>query len=192
MVIEVISSNTIKVILTEDDMSSYDVSFEKLDRSNPETKRLLIELISSIKAEKDVDLSSERLFVEAFPKDDGGCLLYLSMLGNNVKIATDRMTVYNTLICKISSPQALMRICTKICEQYNYIIHNSELYYDNGVYQLILQIYKKTDRKLKNMLSEFCSISGTSELEASVIREHFNCIFPIDAIEETTNKYITI
>ena len=192
MVIEVISSNTIKVILTEDDMSSYDVSFEKLDRSNPETKRLLVELISSIKSEKNIDLSSERLFVEAFPKDDGGCLLYLSMLGNNVKIQTDKTTVYNTIVCKITSPQALMQICTKICEHYNHIIHNSELYYSNGIYQLILQIYKKTDRKLKLMLNEFCNISGTSEIEASVIREHFSCIFAIDAIEETNNKYITI
>lgn len=192
MVIEVISSNTIKVILSQDDMSAYDVSFEKLDRSNPETKRLLLDLIESIKQEKDIDLSSERLFVEAFPKDDGGCLLYLSMLNSSVKITSDRPTVYNTLICAISSPQSLMKICSRICEHFNHIVHNSELYYENGTYQLILLIYRKTDRKLRTMLNEFCEISGSTELEASVIREHYSCIFPVDAIEEINKKQIKI
>lgn len=190
MVIEVISSNTIKVILSQDDMSLYDVSFEKLDRSNPETKRLLLDLIDDIKEQKNVDLSSERLFVEAFPKDDGGCLLYLSMLNSNVHISADRPTVYNTLICTMSSPQSLMQVCSRIYEYYNHIVHNSELYYDNGTYQLILQIYRKTDRKLRTMLNEFCEISGSTDLEASVIREHYTCLFAIDAVEEINRKQI--
>ena len=189
MVIEIISSNTIKIILNENDMSLYDISFDKLDRSNPETKRLLIDLIDNIKDEKNIDLSSERLFVEAFPKDDGGCLLYLSILNSNVKVTPEKSSLYNTLICKIDSPEVLLSVTSKIYEMFNHILHNSELYYSDGTYQLILQIFKKADKKLKTILSEFCQISGNGEIEASAIREHYTCIFPINAIEEISRKY---
>ncbi len=189
MVIEIISSNTIKIILNENDMSLYDISFDKLDRSNPETKRLLIDLIDNIKDEKNIDLSSERLFVEAFPKDDGGCLLYLSILNSNVKVTPEKSSLYNTLICKIESPEVLLAVTTKIYEMFNHILHNSELYYSDGTYQLILQIFKKADKKLKTILGEFCQISGNGEIEASAIREHYTCIFPINAIEEISRKY---
>ncbi len=189
MVIEIISSNTIKIILNENDMSLYDISFDKLDRSNPETKRLLIDLIDNIKDEKNIDLSSERLFVEAFPKDDGGCLLYLSILNSNVKVTPEKSSLYITLICKIDSPEVLLEVTSKIYEMFNHILHNSELYYSDGTYQLILQIFKKADKKLRTILGEFCQISGNSEIEASVIREHYTCIFPINAIEEISRKY---
>ncbi len=189
MVIETISSNTIKIILNENDMSLYDISFDKLDRSNPETKRLLIDLIDNIKDEKNIDLSSERLFVEAFPKDDGGCLLYLSILNSNVKVTPEKSSLYNTLICKIDSPEVLLSVTSKIYEMFNHILHNSELYYSDGTYQLILQIFKKADKKLKTILGEFCQISGNGEIEASAIREHYTCIFPINAIEEISRKY---
>ncbi len=189
MIIEIISSNTIKIILNENDMSLYDISFDKLDRSNPETKRLLIDLIDNIKDEKNIDLSSERLFVEAFPKDDGGCLLYLSILNSNVKVTPEKSSLYITLICKIDSPEVLLEVTSKIYEMFNHILHNSELYYSDGTYQLILQIFKKADKKLRTILGEFCQISGNSEIEASAIREHYTCIFPINAIEEISRKY---
>lgn len=189
MVIEIISSNTIKIILNENDMSLYDISFDKLDRSNPETKRLLIDLIDSVRVEKNIDLSSERLFVEAFPKDDGGCLLYLSILNSNVKVTPEKSSLYNTLICKIDSPEVLLAVTSKVYEMFNHILHNSELYYCDGTYQLILHIFKRADKKLKTFLGEFCQVSSNGEIEASAIREHYTCIFPINAIEEISRKY---
>lgn len=189
MVIEIISFNTIKIILDEKDMSSYDISFDKLDRSNPETKRLLVDLIESIKDEKNIDLSSERLFVEAFPKEDGGCLLYLSMLNNNIKVTPEKSSLYNSIICKIDSPDILIKLSSKIYILFNHILHNSELYYHDGTYQLILHIFKRADKKLKTLINEFCEISGSGEIDASAIREHYTCIFPINAIEEINRKY---
>lgn len=189
MTIEIISSNTIKITLDEIDMSSYDVSFEKLDRSSPETKRLLIDLIESIREEKNIDLSTERLFVEAFPKDDGGCLLYLSMLNANIKTTPEKSSLYNTLICKIESPDNLIEISIQLFNLFNHILHNSELYYNEGVYQLILHTFKRSDKKLKSFLSEYCEISGLGEIDSSSIREYYTCIFPINAIEEITKKF---
>ena len=189
MIIEIISSNTIKVVLNKNDMSLYNVSFENLDRSSPETKRLLLDLIHNIKEEKDLDLSSEKLFVEAFPKEDGGCLLYLSTLNGSVKVTPEKSNLYNSIICEIKSPEILLNVSKKLYNLFIHILHNSELYYKDGTYQLILHTYKRADKKLKTVLSEFCEIVGSGEVDSSLIREHYMCVFPIDAIEEINRKF---
>ena len=190
MTIEIISSNTIKVVLDQFDMSAYDISFEELDRSSPETKKLLIDLIENINEGKNVNLTDERIFVEAFPKDDGGCLLYLSMLSNTIKKATENTGLYSSVICKIATPEILSALCLKLFTLYSHITHNSELYYSNGDYHLILHTYKRADKKMRNFLNEYCEIVGTNEIDCSYIREYSQCIFPINAIEEINKKPI--
>lgn len=190
MVIQIISSNTIKITLDEYDMSTYDISFEKLDRSSPETKRLLIDLIQNIHEEKSIDLSSERLFVEAFPKDDGGCLLYLSILNNNIKATPEKNSLYNSIICKIQSPDDLIIISNQLYNLFNHILHNSELYYMNSTYIIILHTFKKADKNLKVFLNEYCEIIGNGDIDSSSIREYYNCIFPINAIEEIIKRAV--
>lgn len=188
MLIEIISSSTIKISLDENDMSLYDISFEKLDRASPKTKRLIIDLIQNIRDETSIDLSSEKLFVEAFPKDDGGCLLYLSMLNSNLKPSTDNSSLYSSVICILESPDQLIEISAQIFNIYNHILHNSELYFFDDKYFLILHTFKKADKKLKSFLNEFCEVVGSGEICCSIVREYNICIFPINAIEEILKK----
>ncbi len=188
MLIEIISSNTIKVVLDEYDMAIYDISFDQLDRSSPETKRLLIDLIENINEEKNIDLSDERIFVEAFPKDDGGCLLYLSMLGTNIKVTPEKTSLYSSIICTVTDYAALQAICCNIFTMYSHITHNSELYFNDGSYYIILHTFKRADKKMRTFLSEYCEITGTGETDCSYIREYSQCLFPLNAIEEVTKK----
>lgn len=190
MLIEIISSNTIKVILDQFDMSAYDISFDELDRSSPETKKLLIDLIENINEEKNINLTDERIFVEAFPKDDGGCLLYLSMLGNNIKSTTDKNSLYSSVVCLVKSHETLQALASQLFTQYSHITHNSELYYSDGDYHLILHTFKRADKKMRNFLDEYCEIVGTNETDCSYIREYSQCIFPVNAIEEIIKKII--
>lgn len=190
MLIEIISSNTIKVVLDEFDMSAYDISFDQLDRSSPETKKLLIDLIENINEEKNVNLTDERIFVEAFPKDDGGCLLYLSMLGNNIKIAPEKNSLYSSVVCKITNPETLRMLASELYTLYSHITHNSELYYSDGNYHLILHTFKRADKNMRNFLNEYCEIVGTNETDCSYIREYSQCIFPINAIEDINKKSV--
>ncbi len=190
MTIEVISANTIKVALDEFDMADYNVTFDDLDRKSPETKSLLIDLLNSIKQEKNIDLSAERIFVEAFPKDDGGCLLYLSMLGSATKQPLKKASLYNSIICRILGPDELVEISCKLFKLYNHITHNSELYYDDSSYFLILNTFKKADKKMRGFLSEYCEIIGGEETECSQIRENCSCVIAVNAIEEISKKAI--
>lgn len=190
MTIEIISSSTIKIILDEEDMLQYDISFEKLDRSNPKTKRMLVELIKSIKDETNIDLSSERLFVEAFPKEDGGCLLYLSMLSSSTKSNSEKNSLYCSVICRLSNSDELIEVSAQIFNMFSHILHNSELFYCDNEYYLVLHTFKKADKKLINFLNEYCEITGSGEIECSFIREYSRCIFSVNAIEEILKKVL--
>ena len=82
MQIDVLSQNTLKLTLSRLDMSDFDIKYENLSGKNPNTKQLLSNVLRTVKLDKTakVDFSGERLFVEAFPRPDGGCMLYVSSL----------------------------------------------------------------------------------------------------------------
>jgi hypothetical protein len=82
MQIDILSSNTLKLTLSRLDMFDLDIKYESLSGKNPETKRLLAHVLKSIRLDQKVgfDFTCERIFVEAFPRPDGGCMLYVSSL----------------------------------------------------------------------------------------------------------------
>ncbi|MCL1823315.1 MAG: adaptor protein MecA [Oscillospiraceae bacterium] len=82
MQIDILSSNTLKLTLSRLDMFDLDIKYESLSGKNPETKRLLAHVLKTIRLDQKVgfDFSCERIFVEAFPRPDGGCMLYVSSL----------------------------------------------------------------------------------------------------------------
>ncbi|MCL1903037.1 MAG: adaptor protein MecA [Oscillospiraceae bacterium] len=82
MQIDVLSQNTLKLTLSRLDMFDLDIKYESLSGKNPDTKRLLSHVLRTVRLDKGsgIDFSGERLFVEAFPRPDGGCMLYISCL----------------------------------------------------------------------------------------------------------------
>ena len=71
---------------------------------------------------------------------------------------------------------------------FNHILHDSELYYLEGNFILILHTFKKADKRIRTFLSEFCEITGDDDIDLYTVREYFNCIFPVNAIEEINKK----
>lgn len=162
-------------------MLDYDINYERLDRKNPETKRLLIELLEAVRDEKNIDLCSEKLYVEAFPQNDGGCLLYISILNDRLK---PKIELFSELVCEIEDINTLISLCARIYKNYSYLIRTSELYFDGKVYRLIINTFPKADSKINNLLNEYGSLVGKGEILSSSTREHFDQVVEKDAIEK--------
>ena len=180
MTIEVISTNTVKITLTEVDMLDYDINYERLDRKNPETKRLLIELLEAVREEKNIDLCSEKLYVEAFPQNDGGCLLYISILNDRLK---PKIELYSELVCEIDDLDSVIALCSRVYQSYSHLIRSSELYFNGKKYRLIINTFPKVDNKINNLLNEYGNETGKGELLSASTREHFEPILEKEAIE---------
>ena len=122
MKIDVLSGSTVKITLSGGDMRDYDVKYESLSRKSPDTKRLLGEVLKAVSLESDMffDANADRLFVEAFPRSDGGCMLYISSLEEEEKSARPKRgraaaQAPTTLVCGVEEVGALGSLCRTLC-----------------------------------------------------------------------------
>lgn len=173
--------NTVKITLTEPDMLNYDIDYQTLDKKNPDTRRLLLELLETVRDEKDIDLTDEKLYVEVFPKNDGGCLLYISMLNSRIRAKKE---LYSEIICEIEEKSDLITLCKGMFHSHSHLIRNSELYTANNRFRLIISTFSKAEGRLSHIICEYGSILGRGEIFAAATREHCEVIVEADAVEK--------
>lgn len=81
MKIELQNENKIVVELTSLDLETLDITYEDMDYSNIETRRVIWTLLDEARRVLDKDISTtERMLIEALPSEDGGCVLYFTIL----------------------------------------------------------------------------------------------------------------
>ena len=71
----------LKVMMTKSDLSDYDITAEKLDYSNTETKRILWDIIGRAKKSAGFCCDGYRVLVQLYTSRDGGCEIFISKLG---------------------------------------------------------------------------------------------------------------
>ena len=183
MQIEVIGGNTVKIVLNELDMSDYDICFERLSCKDPETKRLLVELLALVRAQKNIDLCTEKLYIEAFPRSDGGCMLYISPLTDNaVHAVKPKSSPYTGLICECASLDAMLALGSQLYTRYSHVLHDSQLYTLNGRYRLILYTFNRLEERLSATIREFSKIVGRGDIHCARTAETHKCIIPKNAV----------
>ena len=80
------SGNTLKLTLNKFDMTDMGIKYETLSKKSEQTRNLLTRVLDAVKLNASVDcnvrfdFTGERLFVEAFPRPDGGCMMYISCI----------------------------------------------------------------------------------------------------------------
>lgn len=180
MTISVISSSTVKVLMTQEDMQSYNIEFDNLDKSNTPTRLFLTRLIGEIRHTNDIDLSHEKLYIEAFPQSGGGCLIYISIGGEKFK---QRTRVCEELVYEFFELYDLIGACTRLWNEHSHLCRSSELYCSDKSYRLILKAFSKSEDKLCRTINEYGSFLGASEISAAATREHFSPVIEKNAVE---------
>lgn len=185
MQIEVIGGNTVKIILNEIDMCDYDICFERLSCKDPETKRLLVELLALVRAQKNIDLCTEKLYIEAFPRSDGGCMLYISPLteGSPAHTVKPKSSAFLGLICECDNLDTLTALALQLENRHRRLIHGSKLLTKDGRYRLILYTFSRIDDRLLSTVREFGRIIGKGEIACARTEELYSCIIGEQAVD---------
>ena len=186
MRIEQIDRQTVKVILTQADMDGFDITYEEMDYKDPNTRRVILELLRRIKDEMAVDFSGGKLFVEAFPYLDGGCVLYICTITaeGERKPRSRNTNSFNTpLVFEFGELGMLTAACERLLLRYNHIILKSALYLYENKYRLLLYSYFKLDDKLVALVGEYGSYIGKGSIQSSFVREHAKCLIEANAVE---------
>ncbi|MBQ3842726.1 MAG: adaptor protein MecA [Ruminiclostridium sp.] len=113
MYYDTLSRNTVKIVLTRGDMDRYSLESESLRTRSAESKRSLTGFLKKFQSESSLfkDHKPERLFLEAFPSDDGGCVMYVSTLGTGVMPAQEPEDRTETVMCTVGSFSDAAHFC---------------------------------------------------------------------------------
>lgn len=72
----------LKICLTPFDMVRYDLTCEKIDYDNTETRRALWEMFDEAKHLTGFDAADGRICIRVYPEKSGGCEIYITKLGD--------------------------------------------------------------------------------------------------------------
>ncbi len=180
MISTLISNSTIKIFLSNEDMKIHNIKFDDLDKEKYETKLFILNLINEIKKINNIDLSNEKLYIEAFEQSNGNCLLYISIKGEKFKkkdsISSEIVYEFNTLYDAILASKIIWK-------NSNHLFRESDFLCSNENYRLIIKSYSKVKEKIQNCLCEFGREIGIDDISASVTREHYTMIIEKNAVE---------
>ena len=81
--LHLIGEDKLKVLLTPFDMMKYNLTCEKLDYENTETRKAIWNILDYAKHETGFDAARGRICIEVFPEKNGGCAIYITKLRQN-------------------------------------------------------------------------------------------------------------
>ena len=176
------AENVICIELTHDDMVELDITYEELDYTNIETRRVLWTLLDEARHElgKDIRLT-QKMLIEAVPDNKGGCTIFFTVSdepeGRNGK--KQLVKVRNVkIICQSDNIDHIGALAKLLSEGEK--IAKSELFTDGNAYRLI--IYPETSRfkKIESVICEYCDICDDDV--AAYTYEHWKRLAAPDAV----------
>lgn len=173
------AENRITIELSARDMDALNITYEQMDYSNIETRRVVWTLLDRAGHElkRDIDPSG-RMIIEAVPAGRGGCILKFTLCADGSRsVRTPSIKKgENTAVYEFCSLDAVMDAAHVLggrCE-------SGGLYESEGRYRLLMD--ESPADAPEHILSEF----GTpidSPFSASHTREHWRCISESDALK---------
>lgn len=79
---EITGADSIRILLTADELAKNGLTFQTLDDRNPQARTFLLSLTRAAGILLGKDLAVRNIHIEAYPYADGSCLLCLSQIQN--------------------------------------------------------------------------------------------------------------
>lgn len=156
-----LSRSTVKITLSEEDMHRYSLCAESIAQKSDEAKRALACILK--KARLLRGFNAQRLFLEAFPRAQGGCILYVSGLEE-----ADGAALTGSAVCTVDGLNRFVQLCSgiyRICDGESAAVYNG-----CGKYSLLLHTPQKQLCAALRFMNEYGEVS-TDELELYRISE---------------------
>lgn len=187
MNIEQLDDKTIKLVLSKQDMDNFGITYDELDYNNESTKDIITLILNNVKEKTKLDFSNGKLFIEAFPYADGGCVLYINILKQSaddsskkaVKKSFDTPVIY-----VFDNVKSLYQLCVELNKRFSHIVLKSTLCCYKGSYYMLIYTYFKMEDELSRLLLEYSFYFGKGAVLAAMIKEHGKVLFEENAAGE--------
>lgn len=185
------SEGKITVALSNEDMNELDITYDELDYSNIETRRVIWTLLDKAGQQLGKCINTDsKLLIEAAPLNEGGCILHFTFLPVNDPKSKKRLVMKKEADPILFKPfnENSMLDSVKLLSSLSNKLKSVECYkYKNKFY---VSIYPKLtfSDSLIFILSEFGECNFTTNKEISFICEYglpqrIDCFFSIGSTE---------
>lgn len=175
------AENRITVDLTEQDMAELEITYEEMDYSTIETRRVIWTLLDEAGKALGKELDpSRRMIIEAIPKSEGGCVLNFTLLDAKRRVNPQKQLLKKqseSFICDFDSLEALYRAAESVN-----ICHESSLYEKDGKYRLIISGMCDSGNTAR-YFSEFGRVTVCNPLICEHTKEHWNLLAEENALD---------
>lgn len=182
MKIDILSKTTLKLTLTAQDMSDNQLCYEYFSQQGSRCRQTLGKLLKGYDKPEGAAMAARllnnerRLFVEAFRRTDGGCMLYVSALERQSKRLLDNSNPVSPIIFTPDNEKQLGIACRCLSRQEKQgAKYHSRLFSDGESYRLALIPINICGKRLVRLLNEFGRVN-TDELACALTEEHFHVI----------------
>ena len=181
------AEDKITVELTEQDLLELEITYEDMDYSTTETRRVIWTLLDEARKVlgREIDPSG-RMIIEALPSGEGGCVLNFTILESRKRYQPQKQLLRKhpqNILCEFDCFESLCKAVETIG---NAGCTESSLYENGGKYRLMLKC-SGNPLTVKNLLSEFGFASTLCPLSRSFTKEHWRELIAQDAVI-TLNK----
>jgi len=184
-----ITPDKLKVTLGPNDLAQLGISYEKLDYTDPASKRMLISLLEQGKHEAGFHPRKSKLFIEVFPSEEGGCIIYFTCLRTGQALSGGREGP-GAVVFSFSDIESVIQAATHVFARYSHRIYKSSLYRMEDGYRLLVYPLDYADHLSILFLGEFAPRTGEGEVLAAFIQEHGRSIIE-DCALDTLAKYFS-
>lgn len=177
MTIEQIDNNKIKVTVSEKDQEEFGVTYESMNYSDANTRRLCEKIMARAGREIGFRTGGAKLLVEARQSPNGIVTLYLS----KIEPKTEEEKLFSG-IAGFEDLNSLMDCC-KIFEGMLPALKESSLYFCGGKYYLSFTVLlkRKSAEQLWKTILEF---GEKAKMGKGYLSEHGECLCPQEFIEK--------
>ncbi len=158
MKIEAIGEEKILVALSDKDLNELDITYDEMDYSNIETRRVIWTILDEAKRSLGKPIDTEgKILIEVTPSDDGGCVMCFTTMP-----ATDYKSKKKLIMKKEAEPILFKAMDENaFLDTLNTLKRNTDAYksldlfsFDNSIYFVIYPKLTSTER-LTYILSDF-------------------------------------
>ena len=179
-----IGPDKLKVDLSARDLEQLGIDYEDLDYKDERTRNVLIDLIVRGRAQAGFSPRSAKLYIEIYPRQDGGCVIYYTRLANGQLGAGGSFLPGPTpVVFAFEDTETLLLACAKVHALYRHRILKSSLYSRGRHYRLIIYPLDLGGSICVSFLREYARLVGEGATLAAHIEEHWQLLCAEGAIE---------
>lgn len=182
MKIEAVDAHRLRMALDAQDMQALGLTYQALLSGQKETGRTLMKLLAAGER-AGFCCKAEKLLIEVYPFEKGGCVLYFTGLQRTVRYRVKENGILPRLFW-FQDADALCAACRAVYRQLSHRMLCSSLYgLENGGYILSVCPLDGPHSHILSLLYEFGEYKGQGRLLESIVREHAALLREDDAME---------